>query len=254
MQFEIRTGTGLWTVATFILSASLWAQLFWYPLSIELQTASPSNLYLAAYLAPLFAATLGLVVRAAGVGLFGVPLSLLPGLVLLPERDLAALSEPKSALFIGGTLLVYVVCAVFASKGRSSSEFQTDESATARRRVDGTYPGFIAVRVAVLVLLFAAIAWAVFFDPGIAERFETVHAEAADSARTFAAIFGFFAWCVAAYTLFFRPLANLEYQARGLSRRIDALGEDRSRLRLRLVGWSVVAVVGVGLWMAFGTF
>jgi hypothetical protein len=93
-----------------------------------------------------------------------------------------------------------------------------------------------------LIALLLVTQYAAFQDPTIAAKIAQHYGDRPEAAVTFLGLFAFFAWCVAAYTMFFVPLMNLEYDVRKLSRSVDTMADGGQRSRWMYVSaWGLVA-------------
>ncbi len=244
-----------WSLVAGVLGISLWAQLFWFPFATEFLAETTGLLYVGLYVLPVIVLAGSLATGSSAGLLFGVPVATLPGLVIVPEQDAAALLQVHRGIFIAGTAIAYLGAAAVATRA--------DEMAPSERvaleqdepeRLEGLYRYYVSIRLVILVGLFAVLVGAVVFDPSIRQLVVEHHGdEGGASAQIFIAVLGFFTWCVVAYTMFFLPLANVEYDLRRLSRQIDGLASGASGIRWRL-GLSVAAGLGAaGAWMLWGS-
>ena len=242
---KLAGSSGIWTAVASVLGASLWAQLFWYPLATEFLSQSPGALYVGVYLLPTVALFVSVILRSSGGYLFFFPGSLIPGLVMLPQQDAAALLQFHRSIFATGTLLFFILAATLSVRGeRGESAEREALSESEEKELEGVYRHYVSVRLAIMVVLFGVLVGAGLFDPSILGAISEHHAEGSLAAQLFIVVFGFFTWCVVAYTMFFLPLANLEYNVRRLSREIDNLGGGISSVRRR-IGFLVVGGVAV---------
>ena len=233
-----------WRIVSALVGTSLWAQLFWSPIATEWRSETPGLWFVGAYLLPLAIVVLTSVVRSPVLSLFGVPASLLPGLIALPSRDLALLQQPFEMVALGTTVVLYLLASSLRYSGLEelARAFERDQT---RDRLDGTYRGYVAVRAAFLSVLFGLVTWASLIDPEIAGLVSQHHGSGAVSARLFIAVALFFVWCIVAYTMFLVPLSNLEYDLRALQRRLQSWRENRSGLYGRLLLWMGLAALGI---------
>lgn len=251
-----RDQTRLSSAVTLALGISLWAQLFWSPLSIEFGAASRSAWHLAAYSTPLFIG-LAAALLAHPVGrLFVFPVSFLPGLAMMPEPDMATLGGPLRLGMVGLTLAGYVAVGAWASRARSQhgdlAAGIDAEGDTSIQRVDGLYTGFWWVRGAFVVGLLGMILWGTLVAPTVTDALEQAYDGRVETARTFLVVFGFFLWTVLVYAFFYRPLANLEYDVRRLRERTSADGLDRWPIQRRMITWVALGGVAVILTLSLG--
>lgn len=252
---------GLWALLIGGLGLSLWAQVFYLPLADELRFAEPSALRMLAYLAPIAALLLGGVLRAGVLTLLVFTTAFIPGILWLPPSALIAIEQPWSMVRIGVTLAAYVATAAAGIGPTQVLGRRTDERASAAsaarevQRVDGVYRFYFALRGLLLFGLLFVIQYAVFRDPIIAAKLIQSYPSRPEAAATFIGIFSFFAWCVAAYSLFFVPLMNLEYGARRLERELKKTLEIPKRgRRFRVILWGGLAILAsaAGLFLNFG--
>lgn len=241
------SGSG-WAYLVLVLGVSLWAQIFSLPLLDEFQFTDHNALATVAYMVPLVALVPGALFRVPALTLLVYPLCFIPGIVLLPERSLVELEQGFSLLRIGVTMAAYVGAAA-AGATRTQSVGQIDATdADQTRSVDGIYPFYFVVRCVILIVMLLVTQYAAFHDPTIAAKIAQNFADRPQAARTFIGLFSFFAWCVAAYTMFFVPLMNLEYDVRKLSRTIDAMVDGGRRSSwIRLGVWALVATVAIAV-------
>ncbi len=240
-----------WRVVAVVIGWSLWAQLFWSPLSTEWHSETTGLWFVIAYLLPGAIVALAGVLDRAALSLFAVPASLVPGLVLLPERDLAPLQQPLEMAALGTTVLLYIVA---ASLRHSDIEGLTQalERDRQRQRLEGTYREYIAIRALFLAGLFVVMTWASMLDPDIASAIAEHHESGEVSARLFIAVTSFFVWCIVAYTMFLVPISNLEYDIRSLQRQIRSWSQSASGLYGRLALWVGLGMLGAGGFVALG--
>lgn len=249
----------LWALLIGALGLSLWAQVFVVPLSDELRFAQPSLLAMLLYLAPLGPLLVGGFIRAGFLTLLVFTTAFIPGILWLPPSALVAIEQPWSMVRIGVTLAAYVATTAAGVGPPQLLGRATQPGAAAPasqvRRVDGVYRFYFGLRGVLLFGLLFVIQYAIFRDPLIAAKLLESYPSRPEAAATFMGIFSFFAWCVAAYSLFFVPLMNLEYGARRLEREIKKTAEIPARAqRARAAVWGTVAVVAsaAGLWVKFG--
>lgn len=239
----------LWRLGAALLGASLWLQLFWHPLATEFLSGEAGLVYVGMYMLPTLAMFVALIVDEPAGYLFFVPGSFVPGMVLLPEQDASALLQLHRALFVVGTLLSFLFAASLAARGGRAEVERSEPLEESTRQIEGVYRHYTTIRLAILVVLFAVLVGAGLFDPSVTGAIVEHHGEGKLSAQIFIVVFGFFVWCALAYTSFFLPAANLEYDIRRLSREIDGLAEDASAIRWRL--GLVVAAGGSALGLIF---
>lgn len=242
-----------WSPLVAVLGLSLWAQIFMLPLFEELRFIEGSQAATLAYLLPLVVLLSGAYFRVAALTLLVFPLCFVPGVILLPERSIIDLEQWTSMMRIGVTLAAYIGVAAASLTGTElvgEVDGARDEPA---ERVGGIYPFYFLVRGLILLVLLVVTQYAAFHDPAIAETIAQHYSQRPGGARAFIGLFIFFAWCVAAYTMFFVPLMNLEYDVRRLSRTVDEMADGGRRARwLRIGGWFLVAAVVVGTVMVLG--
>lgn len=245
----------LWSLLIAGIGVSLWAQVFYLPLVDEVRFANPSLWVMAAYLAPTVALLGGVVWRAAWLTLLVFFISFVPGVFLLSSTSLLQAEAPWSLARIGVTLAAYIATAsagagpVQLVVGRASSAAQAAHgSPRAIQHIPGVYRLYFALRGLILFGLLLVIQYAVFRDAHIAHALAQSYPGRPEAAATFIGVFSFFAWCVAAYSLFFVPLMNLEYDVRTLSLGVDQMLQAGARAhRRRAVVWLGAAALLVGL-------
>ncbi|QDG49755.1 hypothetical protein FIV42_03085 [Persicimonas caeni] len=239
---EHLSGGSAWAYLVLVLGVSLWAQLFSLPLLDEFQFTDHNALATMAYMVPLVALVPGALFRVPVLTLLVFPICFVPGVVLLPERSVIELEQGFSMLRIGVTMAAYVgVAAAGAARTQTVGHIDAADSDDAQS-VDGIYPFYFVVRCVILIALLLITQYAAFYDPTIAAKIAESYADRPQAARTFIGLFSFFAWCVAAYTMFFVPLMNLEYDVRKLSRTISGMLEGGRRASLvRLSLWGLAA-------------
>lgn len=225
-----------WSMLIAVLGVSLWAQIFALPLLDQLRYANHGAQSTLVYLIAPTVLIIGVMLRAAPLTLLAFPLCLIPGMLLLPERNMVELQQTSSMLRIGVTLAAFVAAgSVGHSRAQAVGEDVSDPLHPARQ-VDGIYRWYFAARGAILVALLLVIQWATFRDPMIAATIAQHYGDKPQSAVMFISLVAFFAWCVAAYTMFFVPLMNLEYDVRKLSRTIDHMVDGGRRARWTRIG------------------
>jgi len=243
--FEFQQGIAeketLWRLGVMVLGASLWLQMFWNPLATAFLSGEAGLIYVGVYMLPTLALFVALIVDQPAGYLFFVPGSFVPGMVLLPEPDATALLQLHRTLFVVGTLLIYLFTASLVARGGRTASGRVESLEGATRQIEGVYRHYTTLRLAILVVLFGVLVGAGLFDASVTSAIAEHHGEAKLSAQIFIVVFGFFVWCAIAYTTFFIPAANLEYDIRRLSREIDGLAEDATAIR-----WRLGLVVGSG--------
>lgn len=239
------SGSG-WAYLVLALGVSLWAQILSLPLLDELQFADQNASATATYVVPLVALVAGALFRVPALTLLVFPLCFIPGIVLLPERSLVELEQGLSLLRIGITTAAYVGAAAAGATHTQAVGRIEATDADETRRVDGVYPFYFVVRCILLIVLLLVTQYAAFHDPTIAAKIAQNYADRPQAARSFIGLFSFFAWCVAAYTMFFVPLMNLEYDVRKLSRTVDEMLDGGARSSwVRMGIWTLVAAAAV---------
>lgn len=236
-------GAGLWTLLSGLVGFLFWAQLLMLPFAEELQFSDQRAFATLAYVVPLFALFPAIIFRWPMMSLMIFPASFIPGVLLLPELSVVELQQPLSMFRLGATFVVYLALAGFASnRGDSVRELETIDR-TELEEFDGVYPGYFTLRIVVLVGFFGALCYAVLADASITASIATNFPENPTVARVFVALFSFFVWCVAAYTMWFLPAMNFEYDVRRLSRRIDDMvDKERSSIYRRIAIWVVLCL------------
>ncbi len=235
---------GAWPALIVALGLSLWAQIFALPLLDQLHFADQGVQTLLVYLIAPAALLAGVAMRAAPMTLLVFPLCFVPGMLLLPGRNLLELQQASSMVRIGVTLAAFIAAAAAGHARRQTVGQEVDGGAGVPRRVDGIYRFYFALRGAILLGLLAVIQWATFRDRAIAATIAQHYGDKPQSAVMFIGLVGFFAWCVAAYTMFFVPMMNLEYDVRKLSRAIDHMADGGRRARWRRIGTLAALAVG----------
>lgn len=245
----------LWPVLVGAVGASLWAQVFYLPVADEIRFANPSLWGILGYLLPVLTLLVGVVFRRGALTLLGFLVSFLPGIFMLPQTLLVETESPLSLLRIGVTLAAYIAVAAAGAApeqlmGAAAEQAERiDDGPT--KRLDGLYRFYFALRGLILFGLLFVIQYAVFRDPALAQTLAESYPSRPEAAATFIGIFSFFAWCVAAYSLFFVPLMNIEYDVRNLSREIDRIPkkEARSRRARALIWLALALLIGAALWI-----
>jgi hypothetical protein len=233
----------LWTLMVVVLGLSLWAQIFLVPLLEELRFADHSAGVTLAYALPLAALLVGAFLRAAPLTLLAFTVCFIPGILLLPERSVIELEQTASMVRIGVTLAAFLGAAAASAAARETiGEVEFGES-NPRQTVEGIFPFYFTIRAALLFGLLLLTQYAVFYDPAIAAKISEHYVERPEGARIFIGLLAFFAWCVAAYTMFFVPMMNLEYDVRRLSRSIDEYVDGGRRARWWRIGLMVIAAI-----------
>lgn len=216
----------LWSVATLVLGAILWVQLFWLGVDAELGFSEPRPWAMLAYFLPLVILAAGVWSRAPVILLTLFAGSLLPGLVLLAEPERLMLMEGGSMLRVGGAFALFLA---IASAG-SGSELDTGDIAEDSReqnQVDEELRRFVLARLLVLVMLWCVPAYAVYLDPEIAGHIMDNYGDSTHVGQVFLGVVHFFIWSVGAYMMVLVPALNVEYDRRRLKR----------ELRHYLKGW-----------------
>jgi hypothetical protein len=235
-------GASLWSMLTVFLGLLLWAQIFSLPFLEELRFSDQSTSVALSYMIPLIALVPGALFRVPALNLLVFPVCFIPGMLTLPERSLLELEQGWSMLRIGISVAAYVaVAAAGASKEQTVGKVEPMPDRHPQK-VAGLYPMYFATRCLILMALLLVSQYAAFQDPTIAAKIAEHYGERPEAAATFLGLFSFFAWSVAAYTMFFVPLMNLEYDVRKLSRSVDSMADSTPRARwLRIGAWALVA-------------
>ena len=256
-----RLNQRVWPWVTWTLGGLLWVQMFALGLGFELGLAAPRPWALLAYLMPLGVLTLGVLWRSQVLLLTLVLCSSLPGLVVLPPEESAAMLAPASFLRIGLSILLYLAMASagvtrktgWDREGVSLAQQETAVPGTTRPKAQIDEPGvlrrFIFWRIGVLVVLFVVPSYAVFADAQVGEAIATHYAENAMAARTFFALVHFFIWSVASYMMVLVPSMNIEYDRKRFDKTIlQAFEHERSgRILARSAAVGLVTSVSAGL-------
>lgn len=246
----------LWPAVYLVVGAGLWIQLLAPGALAESRSADGSQTILAVQCLPLVALGVGLLWRHVAGRLTIVPLSFIPGLALLPEAELAALTTPWSLGLAVATLALYLVVSAgrpaqmpreLKRPGQGVDQPSSDGHARAFRR-------FVVVRFAVVGAIFGVVTWAVFVAPGVQEALAGLEGEGATrSQHLFVAVVAYLGWMVAVYVGAMLPALNWEHHRRrsGVPDSQQALLEKPSRLGRRIMGWLVVltGVTFVWLWL-----
>lgn len=249
-QFDLVGSDQLWRVGAAVLGLSLWAQLFWYPLSAEFLSAQPSLLFVGLYLLPTLVLFVSLLAEGGRGFLFFVPASTIPGLVLLPAQDVGAILEPHRAIFAVGTLICFLLAGALSARPSRERPEEIESIEEPPRQVAGVYRYYFAVRFCVALVLFGVLVLTPLFDANVTSAIAEHHGEGRGAAQIFLVVFGFFTWSVVAYTMFLLPAANLEYDVRRCSREIDAWLDDAGVIRWRLGIGVGLGVIVIGLIIA----
>ncbi len=239
----------LWPLATLMLGAALWAQLFGVAARVEL-SFEPMRLHaLMAYLLPLGMIAFAVATRIAVLLLALAPLCLIPGLMLMAEPEQRLLTEGLSMLRLGASLALYLaVASAGAQVARLPARLVSLGRAEAPGAHEDLYRRFVLARIGVMVILFVVPAYGVFQDPEIAAALAQHYGESAAAARTFLGLLHFFVWIVAAYMMVMTPALNLEYDQRALKRALDAQARALTRRAIvRRVGvWVTLGLIAAG--------
>jgi hypothetical protein len=238
-----RAGAGLWTLLSGLVGVLFWAQLLMLPFAEELQFTDQRALATLAYVLPLFTLFPAVVFRWPLMSLLIFPASFIPGVLFLPELTVNEMLAPWSIARLGTTFVVYLALAGFASNNdQGLQELETIDRGELEE-FNGVYPGYFIVRIVLLVGFFGVLSFAVLADATVAEAIASSYGDDPMGARVFIALFAFFVWCVAAYTMWFLPAMNFEYDVRRVSRRIDDMvNDDRAPIYRRLAIWVVVCL------------
>ena len=235
-------GAGLWTLLAGLVGFLFWAQLLMLPFIEELQFSDQRALATLSYVLPLFALFPAVIFRWPLMSLLIFPASFIPGVLFLPELTMSELQEPWSVFRIGASFVVYIALAgVSSNDAPDAGELETIE----RREMEeffGIYPFFFGVRIALLIAFFGVLTYALLADPAISETIVESYPESPTVAHVFITLFAFFVWCVAAYTMWFLPVMNFEYDVRRLSRKIDEMVDSKR--------WSIGRRVGIWVFVA----
>lgn len=245
-----------WSVAVALVGLSLWAQCFWSPLSTRLQAGAAEPWRVLPLVAPLLALAGSVLWRKAWLRLFAVPVSFVPGLLMVSAAEFRDDGQ-FAILRVAGTFAVYTVFAGLSLRrdrerrdwmnleenGRGSEESETDHERGTERPA-GMYPFYVETRVAWMVGLFVVLMWGLFgsgaTDAVIAENFS----EHPQEARMFLTVLMTFVWSVAVYLGALRPVSNLEYRIRRRKRSLKERPDGRAAGR-RLAWRALVGLAGV---------
>jgi hypothetical protein len=241
-----------WSVAVALVGISLWAQCFWTPLAARLQAGAAEPWRILPLVVPLGAVGASLVWRTAWLRLFVVPVSLVPGLLMVPGAEVAA-SGPLSLLRIAATLAVYLVFAglglrrdqqfmeweALQGSDSSSDEWQVSTPNTDElERPAGLYPYFVRTRLVWMVGLFVALMWGVHGSAQTAQLMAEHFPDHPAEATMFLTVLVTFVWCVAVYVGALRPVANVEYRLRKRNRTLE--NRPDAQAAGRRLAWRVV--------------
>jgi hypothetical protein len=242
----LRRQSATWQLVTTGLGVSLWVQLFGAALGARLGAPASEAGAALAYLLPLLALAAATVWRAAPLALLIVPISLLPGLALLPPIERILLTEGAALLRIGLSLLLYMAA---ASAGLMADPVPGESTPSAEQREGGAeYMQVVYGRAVVMLLVFIAPAYAVYADPAIAAALSERYGGSPEVARSFIGMLHFFAWSVLAYMLVLLPVLNLEYDYKQLIlwTRDAPRQWTRASTGRRAVIWSALAALAMG--------
>lgn len=247
-----------WSVAVALVGISLWAQCFWTPLATRLQAGAAEPWRILPLVLPLAAVGASLVWRKAWLRLFVVPVSVVPGLLMVPGVEMAA-TGALSLLRIGATLAVYLIFAGLSLRrdhqygewealhgaDLSSAEVNTERDDTETlARPAGLYPYFVRTRLLWMVGLFAGLMWGVHGSAQIEQLIAEHHAEHVVEATMFLTVLMTFVWCVATYFGALRPVANVEYRLRKRKRELNERPDAKAAGRR--LGWrAIVGAAGI---------
>lgn len=236
-------GAGLWTLLSGLVGFLFWAQLLMLPFAEELQFSDQRAFATLAYVLPLFALFPAVIFRWPMMSLLIFPASFIPGVLLLPELSVVELQAPFSVLRLGATFVVYLALAGFASNSGDGLQALDTIDPSELEEFEGVYPSYFAVRIALLVGFFGVLCYAILADATVTKAIAANYTEEPMGARVFIALFGFFVWCVAAYTMWFLPAMNFEYDVRRLSRRIDEMVDsERKPIYRRMAVWVAICL------------
>ncbi|WP_146618190.1 hypothetical protein [Lujinxingia litoralis] len=246
-----RAGALKWALLAFLM-LNLWAQWLGAGLFAELRSADGSGLRILAMMVPLVVGVVGLVHAHPALRLLIFPVSFLPGMALLAEREWEAMSEPVALLMAVASFVLYlIVAAISGEEGELPAQQPADVHPGDGRA--GDYRFFVRSRVLAVSAVLAAILGALYVSPAIKTSLVAQAAERAPLHLTFMAVVMLFAWVVMAYISAVLPALNWEYD-----RRQPVFSQSLARLMssprtlARRVMWRVVAA-GAVIMVAFQT-
>lgn len=232
-------GQRQWMFLFFVVAISLWLQWLGPGALAEVRSEDGSESVLALQLLPLAALVLAAMWNHSIGRLTLFPISFIPGLVMLPDAELEALTTPGSLLLALSTLALYLVISA-ARPPEASYGVPRRRPAQAGEGGDGysrSFRRFVGVRMAVMGALFAVITFALFWDPSVAEALAAVDGEAGRKTQhAFVAVVMYFAWMVAVYMGALLPSLNWEYHRRRPPLKKESLARP-GRLRRRVWIW-----------------
>ncbi|RDV38686.1 hypothetical protein DV096_07715 [Bradymonadaceae bacterium TMQ3] len=232
------------------LALTLWGQWLGTGLAAEVLSADGSGLRVIALLTPLFFGALAIARANPALRLMVFPVSFLPAMALLTEREWAAMAEPVALLASAATFVSYLVVAAIGddlreTPGQMPTEVHATDSLASRYRV------FVRTRALVVIGVLAVLVWMIFVDPNIGRTLVEKAGERATLHLTFISVVMLFAWVVMAYMAAVLPSLNWEYERRQpvLTRGQSRLLESPGVLKRRVVGWVVATAMMVVLGM-----
>ena len=238
------------TMLLAFLALTLWGQWLGAGLVAEVLSADGSGLRVIAMLTPLFFGALAGVRANPALRLMVFPVSFLPAMALLTEREWAAMAEPMTLLASAATFLSYLVVAAIGddlneTPGQKPTEVHATDSLASRYRV------FVRTRSAVVLGVLTVLVWMLFVDPQISRTLVERAGDRATLHLTFMTVLMLFAWVVMAYMAAVLPALNWEYERRQpvLTRGQLRLLESPGALKRRVVGWVAAAAMVIALGM-----
>ncbi|TXD38344.1 hypothetical protein FRC98_05470 [Lujinxingia vulgaris] len=236
------------------LALTLWGQWLGAGLAAEVLSADGSGLRVLAMLTPLFFGALAIARPNPALRLMVFPVSFLPAMALLTEREWAAMAEPGALLASAATFVSYLVVAAVGDEPRESAGQQLTEVHTTDSLAP-RYRFFVRSRAAVVAGVLAVLIWMLFVDPEVGRTLVERHGERASLHLTFMSVCMLFAWVVMAYMAAVLPALNWEYERRQpvLTRAQLRLIDTPKLLKRRVAGWLVAAGVTIALGMQMVT-
>ncbi len=232
----------LWSILFVVVAVSLWIQWLGPGILAEARSEDGSEFVAALHSLPFFAVAVGVIWRHPAILLGLVPVSFLPGLAMLPDAELEALASPGALIVSLATFALYLVVAAGAPDWRAvRGEVRGDIDG--RGRKDGhadIFRRFVILRFSAMGLLFAAISYALFFDPATSEALASLDDESAmRTQHVFTVVAMYFAWMIAVYIGAILPALNWEHHRRGsgMSADLKRLIARPDRLVRRVLLW-----------------
>lgn len=241
----------LWGVATLLLGVGVWVQLFGAGAWTEIQLDQGRLHAVIAYLLPLFILGVGVWSRMSLLLLMILPVSLLPGLAMLPQAEHMVLSDGLSMIRVAASLGLYLA---IASAGAELDRRHDEVVLLKDTGKAFNHQRFVLIRITLLLILLVVPSYGIFQDPDIAQALTQYYKDGPDAARAFLSLVHFFCWSVVAYMMVLLPALNIEYEQRSLGRLLieQAKGLSKEaiarRTLLTLGACGLLFALGALLW------